>query len=143
MAMGRASLDNGPFDVGDDVKRLLILIFAALAFLGSGPLNAQCHPKTLAPSQIPREAKLVLAQVRATGQSFPGYVGGRRFGNYGSQGEQKLPVSDARGKRITYQEWDIYPKIEGHNRGPERLVTGSDGRGWYTADHYCSFTEIP
>lgn len=122
------------------MKRLLILIFSALACLGLPA--APCQPKTLAPGQIPQEARQVLVQVRATGQPLPGYVGGRRFGNYGSGGEQKLPVTDARGQRITYREWDIHPKVEGRNRGPERLVTGSDGRAWFTADHYCSFTEI-
>jgi len=29
------------------------------------------------------------------------------------------------------------------NRGAERIVTGSDGRAWYTGDHYQHFTEMP
>jgi len=28
------------------------------------------------------------------------------------------------------------------NRGPERIVTGSDGRAYYTSDHYTTFTEM-
>jgi guanyl-specific ribonuclease Sa len=126
------------------LRRFTFLFLAYLWFCLAVPvLPAQCVPKTLAPSQIPAEARQVLIHIRATGQALPGYEGGRRFGNYGSGGEQKLPVADARNKRIYYQEWDIHPKVPGHNRGPERLVTGSDGRAWFTADHYCSFTEMP
>lgn len=105
--------------------------------------QAECVPKRVAVRDIPRAARETLDYVRAHGQAPPGQVGGRRFGNYGGGGEQKLPVNDAQGHHVSYQEWDIYPKVPGRNRGPERLVTGSDGRAWYTADHYCSFTELP
>jgi guanyl-specific ribonuclease Sa len=59
-------------------------------------------------------------------------------GNY----EGLLPRYDSRRKRIEYREWDVRPKAEGRNRGAERLVTGSDGRAWYSADHYRSFLEV-
>jgi guanyl-specific ribonuclease Sa len=36
----------------------------------------------------------------------------------------------------------MHLKAEGRNRGAERLVTGSDGRAWYTGDHYRTFTEV-
>ena len=83
-----------------------------------------------------------LLYVRLHRQPPPGHVGGRRFGNFGRGGEQRLPVRTGRGSRIDYQEWDIHPRRPGRNRGAERLVTGSDGRAWYSADHYCSFTEM-
>lgn len=67
-----------------------------------------------------------------------GYVGGRRFGNF----EGHLPRQDLSGRRIDYQEWDVNPKVQGKNRGTERLVTGSDGRSWYTNDHYNTFIEV-
>ena len=73
--------------------------------------------------------------VRENGIAMSGYVGGRRFGNF----EGLLPKKDASGKRIDYQEWDVNPKIQGKNRGAERLITGSDGKGYYTNDHYGSF----
>ena len=57
-----------------------------------------------------------------------GYVGGRRFGNF----EHHLDDKDAQGKRIQYQEWDVNRKQQGKNRGAERLVTGSDGKAWYS-----------
>ena len=115
------------------------------AFLACGLLpflRAECRPRTVAPAQIPAAAWRTLEMVRRTGEAPPGQVGGRRFGNYGSGGEQKLPLRDDRGRRISYLEWDIHPRRPGLNRGPERIITGSDGRAWYTADHYCSFTEM-
>lgn len=122
-----------------------VLGLVSLLLLGIVPLQARaldCTPKFVAARDIPAAARETLAQVRRTGQPLPNYVGGRRFGNYGRGGERKLPVMDNQGRPISYQEWDIHPKLPGRNRGPERLVTGSDGRAWYTADHYCSFTEI-
>ena len=89
-------------------------------------------------NQIPPNVLDVLAYVRANGRPIAGYVGGRRFGNF----EHHLPRSDADGRSIQYQEWDVNPRVRGRNRGTERLVTGSDGRAWYTRDHYNSFVEI-
>ena len=87
---------------------------------------------------VPEKALKVLKYVRENGVAMSGYVGGRRFGNY----EGLLPKKDKSGKRIEYQEWDVNPKIQGKNRGTERLITGSDGKGYYTDDHYGSFIEI-
>jgi guanyl-specific ribonuclease Sa len=74
-----------------------------------------------AKARIPPEARRVLAYIREHRAAPPNHVGGRRFGNF----EGRLPKLDARGRR-----------------GTHRLVTGSDGRAWYTADHYESFTEL-
>jgi guanyl-specific ribonuclease Sa len=87
---------------------------------------------------IPAHARDTLAYIRQHGFAPPGYVGGRGYGNY----EGQLPRYNARRKRIEYREWDVRPKAEGRNRGSERLVTGSDGRVWYTADHYRTFIEL-
>jgi guanyl-specific ribonuclease Sa len=57
-------------------------------------------------------------------------------------GGQALPKTDANGNPITYQEWDVNPYQRAVSRGPERLVTGSDGSAWYTADHYKTFTQL-
>jgi hypothetical protein len=84
---------------------------------------------------VPEKALKVLKYVREYGVAKSGYVGGRRFGNF----EGLIPKKDASGKRIEYQEWDVNPKVQGKNRGAERLVTGSDGKGYYTNDHYRSF----
>jgi ribonuclease T1 len=87
---------------------------------------------------VPTKALKVLKYVRENGVAMDGYVGGRKFGNY----ENLLPKKDASGRKINYQEWDVNPKIQGKNRGAERLVTGSDGKAYYTDDHYGSFVEV-
>ena len=89
-------------------------------------------------SRIPSKVHDVLNYVRQHGRAPDGYVGGRRFGNF----EGHLPRQDLSGRRINYQEWDVNPKVQGRNRGAERLVTGSDGRAYYTRDHYNTFIEI-
>jgi ribonuclease T1 len=88
--------------------------------------------------QIPPKVYEVLKYIKANHHPMPGYVGGSLFSNR----EKILPQVDSVGNPISYQEWDVNPKIQGQNRGTERIVTGSDGRSWYTNDHYQSFTEI-
>lgn len=125
------------------MRRMWMMVLAwvfSLASAGSSLFGYDTQRAVSAP--VPAEAMQVLAHVRATGLALPGYEGGRRFGNYGSGGEQLLPVADGHGDRIHYREWDIHPRLMGQNRGPERLVTGSDGRAWFTANHYGTFTEI-
>lgn len=87
---------------------------------------------------IPSKVYPVLQYIKANGQAMDGYVGGREFTNR----QNVLPVNNADGQRIRYQEWDVNPKVQGKNRGAERMCTGDDGRSWYTSDHYKSFTEI-
>ena len=89
-------------------------------------------------SGIPQKVYDVLKYIRANNRAMDGYVGGRVFSNR----EKIVPQFDAGGKPIQYQEWDVNPKVEGQNRGTERILTGSDGRAWYTNDHYQSFKEI-
>ncbi len=107
-----------------------------------GPkLWADCRPKRVAPSAIPVYAWDTLDYVRSNHKAPSGFQGGRYFGNYGGKGETKLPL-EANGQRISYQEWDVHTKRLFRSRGSERVITGSDGRAWYTADHYCTFTEM-
>lgn len=87
---------------------------------------------------IPEAAYQVLNFVLINGSSPEGYSGGKTFYNR----EKQLPREDLNGIKISYKEWDIYPKIPGKSRGPERLVTGDDGSAWYTADHYLTFVQI-
>lgn len=89
-------------------------------------------------SEIPQKVYDVLKYIRANNRAMDGYVGGRIFSNR----EKIVPQFDANGKSIQYQEWDVNPKVQGQNRGTERILTGSDGRAWYTNDHYQSFKEI-
>jgi guanyl-specific ribonuclease Sa len=87
---------------------------------------------------IPQKAIVVLSYIQKNNQAPDGFEGGRTFGNY----EHNLPQYDASGSKIKYQEWDIQPKVQGQNRGARRIVTGSDGRAWYTPDHYNTFIEM-
>lgn len=87
---------------------------------------------------VPPYALDVLRYVRSNGTAPDGYVGGREFQNR----EKRLPAKTTGGDRIRYSEWDVHPKVKGQNRGPERLVTGSDRSAWYTADHYKTFLFI-
>ena len=87
---------------------------------------------------LPQKVYTVLAYIRTRHQAMEGYEGGRIFTNR----EGIVPREDGKGHPVSYQEWDVNPKIRGQNRGAERILTGSDGRAWYTNDHYQSFTEI-
>ena len=98
--------------------------------------NASVMPN--ASNGIPQKVYKVLEYVRANNDAMPGYVGGRNFQNR----ERQLEAKDASGQKIKYQEWDVNPKRNGVNRGTERLITGSDGRAWFTNNHYASFTEV-
>jgi ribonuclease T1 len=87
---------------------------------------------------IPQKVYEVLKYINANHRAMPGYVGGRVFSNR----EKIVPQFDETGKPIRYREWDVNPKVQGQNRGAERILTGSDGSAWYTNDHYKSFKEI-
>jgi ribonuclease T1 len=90
------------------------------------------------PAGVPAKVGKVLRYIDEYQRPAEGYEGSRPFGNH----EGLLPKRDAQGRPIRYQEWDVNPKAPGKNRGPERLVTGSDGSAYYTPDHYRSFIKI-
>lgn len=124
-------------------RGLLAPLFALALACGQAPGSPS--PKAPPPSTaiapakgVPDQALRVLAYVRAHGEAPPDTEGGRPFGNY----ERRLPQRDAAGGLMRYREWDLWPHARGRNRGPERLITGSDGRAWYTGDHYRTFTEV-
>ncbi|MEU7769157.1 ribonuclease domain-containing protein [Nocardia sp. NPDC049190] len=98
-------------------------------------------PVTQAPG-VPDRAYLTLREIDAgrwpDSANSPGTKGGERWMNRG----RDLPVEDASGNAMTYQEWDVNPKQPGRSRDAERIVTGSDGSAWYTGDHYKTFTRM-
>jgi guanyl-specific ribonuclease Sa len=87
---------------------------------------------------VPDAALKTLEYVLKNGEAPPGVTGGRTFLNR----EKQLVKTTPDGKKITYQEWDVHKKVQGKNRGAERLITGSDGSAYYTSDHYKSFKKI-
>ena len=70
----------------------------------------------------------------------------KTFRNDGRKGGQVLPKTDNNGKTITYKEYDIEPPKQlsdgSLSRGAKRVVIGSDGRTYYSNDHYTTFIEI-
>jgi ribonuclease T1 len=100
--------------------------------------NTPTNTNTINDGTIPEKVYAVVQYIKANNKAMDGYVGGRVFTNR----EKILPQQDATGAGINYQEWDVNPKVQGQNRGTERICTGSDGRSWYTNDHYRTFTEI-
>ena len=108
------------------------------------PSWTQPAPQQPAPQgpQVPQKAQDVLKQIDQgkwpQAAKAPGTKGGREWENE----NQHLPTTDSSGKPITYQEWDVNPKVPGQDRDDERIVTGSGGSAWYTPDHYGTFRRI-
>ncbi|MGV9415760.1 ribonuclease domain-containing protein [Nocardia sp. NPDC003693] len=103
------------------------------------------QPSASAPAKVagvPDRAYLTLVEIDAgrwpDSAGAPGTRGGDTYFNR----NRALPARDAAGKNISYREWDVNPKRRGQDRGAERIVTGSDGSAWYTADHYDTFTRM-
>jgi len=120
----------------DDAVRLFLAETFPQAKAVPQPVRAP--PTKSAPKGVPEKVLRVLEHVDKHGEPMDGYEGGRFFGNF----ERRLPQTDAQGRRIRYREWDVNPLRPGVNRGPERLVTGSNGSAYYTDDHYDSFKKI-
>lgn len=105
------------------MKRLgvLVLAFAANAWAGD-----------IALAELPAEGRHTLALIRAGGP-FPHAQDGRTFGNR----ERLLP----RREHGYYREYTV--RTPGaRDRGARRIVAGSGGEFYYTADHYRSFQRI-
>jgi guanyl-specific ribonuclease Sa len=71
----------------------------------------------------------------------PALKSGERSGGTGFGNREGLLPADDGGKPITYTEYDVN-SYDGKKRDAERIVVGSDGRHWYTSDHYASFSEV-
>jgi guanyl-specific ribonuclease Sa len=122
------------------VPSLIVALFLAGCLpAASGPADDLTETRG---RKVPDKVETVLKHIDAHHEAPNGYEGGREFHNAGRNGEESLPRRDARDRPITYQEWDVNPKVAGINRGAERLVTGSDGSAYYTSDHYRTFTKI-
>jgi RHS repeat-associated protein len=92
---------------------------------------------------VPQKARDVDSHARLNNGNAPdGYRGNIEYKNDGRGNGQVLPKEDGAGNEISYREYDVNPYRPGVNRGPERIVRGSDGKSYYTADHYTTFTEI-
>ena len=82
--------------------------------------------------ELPIEARATLALITAGGP-FPYAQDGRVFSNR----EKLLPMQ----RRGYYREYTVRtPGVR--DRGARRIVAGSGGEYYYTADHYRSFRRI-
>lgn len=100
--------------------------------------QASSTPSIQSSTDIPSYALETLEYIREHNEPPSGYVGGRNFQNR----EGQLPKQDNSGQVYRYREWDVHPKVEGQNRGAERLVTSDQGDAYYTSDHYRTFKKI-
>lgn len=71
-----------------------------------------------------------------------GYHGNEPWTNDARPGSQILPRKQVGGAAITYQEFDTKKRPMVGTRDAQRVVEGSDGRRYYTADHYNTFYRI-
>ena len=82
--------------------------------------------------ELPTEARATLALIKAGGP-FPYAQDGRVFSNR----EKLLPLQN----RGYYREYTVRtPGVR--DRGARRIVAGSGGEYYYSADHYRSFMRI-
>ncbi len=105
------------------MKRLvaLVLAFAVNAWAGDIPFV-----------DLPAEARATLSLIKAGGP-FPHRQDGSTFGNR----EKLLPRRD----HGYYREYTV--RTPGaQDRGARRIVAGSGGEFYYTADHYRSFRRV-
>ena len=87
--------------------------------------------------QLKKIAKWVRKNI---GKKFPGT---KKGGGIWHNRDNDLPTHDKNGNPITYSEYDVNPTPKGSTRDAERIVVGSDGKTYYTNDHYKTFTELP
>ena len=114
---------------------LLAFAFAALGLLAlpsaaqRGPAPVEVSMPQVPLAELPREARDTLSLVRK-GARLPFAKDGAVFGNR----EGHLPKRP----RGYYREYTVKTPGE-RSRGARRLVIGSRGEVYYTADHYNTF----
>lgn len=115
---------------------LLVLVIALLigyAVKGAGSGGSHRSGAAVALSSLPPQAA---ATVRLIEQGGP-FPYPRNDGAVFHNSEHRLP-SEPDGY---YREYTV-PTPGAHNRGTRRIITGADGRYWYTGDHYETFQPI-
>jgi len=107
------------------------------------PTNAAARLAPEAPVQMTNPGKSGAAALpgKCTKKKPPKLNTGQQAGGFTFKNKEGLLPADASGAPITYTEYDVNP-YDGAQRDAERVVMGSDGRVWYTDDHYASFTEV-
>ena len=111
---------------------------------GPGSSSSSTGNTASARDSLPENAKKVLQKYEGTGWkgNIPGQTHGTSAGGKYYNWDGQLPRKDAKGKEITYREFDVNNKVPGKGRDAERFVVGSDGTVYYTNGHYDKFIKI-
>lgn len=133
---GSASDEITQFLVTDDINTV------AEVTMGGGGMGAVAL--AIGAGKLKKLKKLARWVKGNRGKKIPGTKqGGGNWANDGRGGGQVLPRKDSKGNPINYKEYDVNPAPRwGNKRGKERMVVGSDGRTYYTRDHYKTFKEF-
>lgn len=121
---------------------VLLVLFALVAALVWWLQHRGAPSPAAVDESLQAKAWSVIEVVDATGEPPQGYVGGRRFMNDERGGTTALPRRDGRGAVILYREYDVNPRRQGVDRGPQRLVMGNDGSAYVTPDHYVTWERL-
>ena len=106
-------------------------------------LHPKGDPKAVA---VPSAAKTLATQV-SSAKKIQVQVGKKKLNGFQIGSNQYVgdrPYKNLSGdlpSGVTYIEYDIYP-YTGKNRGSDRIVIGSDGKRYFTNNHYTDFTEF-
>jgi ribonuclease T1 len=106
---------------------------------GSGPTDPVVPD--LAPGTLPAEEQSAVDETVShirNGDPAPPYARSSKWGTPFKNNEGRLPFTGGQ----TYSEYDIRPPTGTSGIGPRRVVVGSDGIFYYTADHYSSFWKL-
>ena len=121
---------------GPLVRGALIALLAGVLAAHAAAAQAKTHEREIDASELPGEARQVLAQIRVGGP-FRYERDGVVFGNR----ERQLPAHP----RGYYHEYTV-PTPGAKNRGARRIVCGGPKAApdacYYTADHYRTFARI-
>jgi guanyl-specific ribonuclease Sa len=63
-------------------------------------------------------------------------------GTFKNETQPQLPTLTPENKSITYKEFDVHNKPIIGGRDSQRFVVGSDGKVYYTPDHYATWIEV-
>lgn len=111
----------------------------------SGSMSTQTVPlKQCRLSELPDNVKNSYSNYNrvAWKGNYEGQTTGTKAGSKWNNNPPQLPQTDSKGETIMYHEFDVNNKVQGALRDGERFVRGSDGRTYYTPDHYNTFQEI-
>ena len=90
---------------------------------------------------MPNDASRALTEIDE-GLPRPNVRNPKPFENDGRGNTTQLPTSDDSGTPITYTEYTVNPRPPGQNLDGKRIVLGTDGRVWYTDDHFEHWTRV-